>query len=68
MVPVVDPFLTGNEPVLLTGDVTVSLFVAEGCLPPPLMQAYVAVAVAERVIASVLTVLPSPASLKFVTT
>src|SRR5215813_13551021 len=62
--PVVDPFRTGKEPVLLTCPVTDCLFVAFGWLPPPLMQAYVAFAVADRVIASVDTVLPSPASLK----
>src|SRR5215470_4213202 len=66
-VPVVDPLRTGKEPVLLTCPVTDCLFVALGWLPPPLMQAYVAVAVADRVIASVDTVLPSPASLKFAT-
>src|SRR6516165_6301423 len=63
MDPVVDPLRTGKEPVLLIGAVTVSLFAALGWLPPPLMQAYVAVAVADRVIASVEAVLPSPASL-----
>src|SRR6266567_4147393 len=67
MLPVVCPFLTGNEPLLLTGVVTVSLFEALGCFPPPLMQAYVADASAERVIVSVLTVVPSPASLKVAT-
>src|SRR6266581_7929129 len=67
MLPVVCPFLTGNGPVLLTGAVTVSLFVALGCLPPPLMQAYMADAVALRVIDSVVTVVPSPASLKVAT-
>ncbi len=67
MLPVVCPFLTGNAPVLLTGAVTVSLFAALGCLPPPLMQAYRADAVALRVIDSVVTVVPSPASLKVAT-
>ncbi len=64
MVPLVDPFRTGKEPVLLIGAVTVSLLDAEGCLPPPLIQAYTALAVAESVIDSVDTVVPSPASLK----
>src|SRR5215470_16644045 len=63
-VPVVDPLRTGNEPVLLTCPVTDCLLVALGWLPPPLTQAYVAFALADRVIDSVDTVLPSPASLK----
>jgi len=39
MEPVVCRLRTGKEPVLLIGAVTVSLFAALGCLPPPLMQA-----------------------------
>src|SRR5260370_13159874 len=66
--PVVCPLRTGKLPLPLTGPDTVSLLLALGCLPPPLMQAYVAVPSAERVIFSVVVVLPSPASLKPVAT
>src|SRR5215472_3201368 len=66
-VPVVDPLRTGKDPVLLTCPVTDCLLEALGWLPPPLRQAYVAFAVADRVIDSVDTVLPSPASLKWET-
>src|SRR5215470_11502421 len=68
MVPVVCPLRTGKDCVCVIGVVTDCLLLALGWLPPPLTQAYTAVAESMcKVIDSVVTVLPSPASLKFET-
>src|SRR5215469_3332711 len=59
MEPVVDPLRTGKEPVVVSEVVVLCLLVALGCLPPPLTQAYTAVALSMcRVICSVGIVLP----------
>src|SRR6266542_2053721 len=65
MVPVVCSFLTGNVPVVVSDEYTVSLLPAFGCFPPWLKHWYVAVALSTvSVTCSVTCVLPSPASLK----
>src|SRR5438477_12746791 len=67
MLPLAARFRIAKVPLLETGLVTVSLFAAEGCFPPPLMHPYVALASADAVMSASLAVFPSPTSRKLTT-
>ena len=65
--PLADPLRTGKLPPPDTGAVTVSLFPALGCFPPLLKHCYTAEASAVTVMCSLVTFVPSPASLNVTT-